>query len=927
MVLEQKTCLAILVFLLCCSRAVADPAQGPNSDDYADPVASEVFDVTSAKQSCPESNSGRYWDLPGIWLRNQDEVTAFARDFPDCQDVGNIFIGKPYPDLTGYRYEPEISSLDELDHLISADTFHLKYTQVDTLDGLQNLKSVRYGLTVVGNAELVSAEAISGLAFIGSVSILGNPVLERLPDLSGKRLTVDSLRLAGNPALRACSGVSTLLGYPDRWPFEAARYSWDVGDNGEGCNSTTEILNSIDADYATRLGYQEPLECKSEYGIYLRSQSDVDRFRDEYGQDCNYVPYLKLEGADIVNLDGLSGILYINGLTGLRSGVSYATGLNDVLVLGEVDGGLFPALPSLVKTGMRYGYPSGGGFGANLMGRRHIDYDPQKFPRLRMVHLETVKLTDDVEIGDSALREVCGLEIIDSDIENLAFLADLETINCPFRRTPKILIRDNSAVQSVGFSQLTFHKSEHSSDALDIVIEDNPMLESIDTSSIDTSRSGFIELRVSNNPKLTSEFEISAATSGLSIVSQPNITQLPVLADSLTALTLIANPKITRVDFSSATSSLRTLHLSDTPIEEFTGAEQIRSIYSLTLDGQVKLSDADFPGTEITSDLTLSGAVQFRGFNFQKPAKEYDHALNSLSLAANDDADLSSLSSLSRVRHLSIVGSELTNLNALENLTGASTVNISDNTLLTDMSALEDLDHTNSWSSSTPAINFVRNPLITDIELGRFYATLIGSMERGSGIEEYGYVNAFISDNDALERLSVFEQTSAATAIYISNNSSLRDLNSLRRISKAYTLSVKNNAALSDCDGAWLLLGFPNFPHDAQQDNIYKYLTIKDNDQGAMSPDDCLESVVAPDADPDNDGVPNEQDAFPAESLEWEDTDADGVGNNADTDDDGDGYSDESELASGSDPLDPKSVPEEESGGLPIWLKYWVTKP
>ena len=81
------------------------------------------------------------------------------------------------------------------------------------------------------------------------------------------------------------------------------------------------------------------------------------------------------------------------------------------------------------------------------------------------------------------------------------------------------------------------------------------------------------------------------------------------------------------------------------------------------------------------------------------------------------------------------------------------------------------------------------------------------------------------------------------------------------------------------------------------------------------------------DDDDDNDGVTDEDDAFPLDSSETTDTDGDGVGNNEDEDDDGDGYSDESELASGSDPLDPKSVPEAEYDGLPIWLKYWVTKP
>ena len=44
--------------------------------------------------------------------------------------------------------------------------------------------------------------------------------------------------------------------------------------------------------------------------------------------------------------------------------------------------------------------------------------------------------------------------------------------------------------------------------------------------------------------------------------------------------------------------------------------------------------------------------------------------------------------------------------------------------------------------------------------------------------------------------------------------------------------------------------------------------------------------------DSDGDGVADNEDAFPEDPLETADTDNDGIGNNADSDDDGDGYSD-----------------------------------
>ncbi|MBC3764947.1 FG-GAP-like repeat-containing protein [Neptunicella marina] len=55
--------------------------------------------------------------------------------------------------------------------------------------------------------------------------------------------------------------------------------------------------------------------------------------------------------------------------------------------------------------------------------------------------------------------------------------------------------------------------------------------------------------------------------------------------------------------------------------------------------------------------------------------------------------------------------------------------------------------------------------------------------------------------------------------------------------------------------------------------------------------------------DSDQDGVIDELDAFPNDPNETYDTDHDGVGNNSDMDDDGDGMSDEFEIANGLDPL------------------------
>ena len=63
--------------------------------------------------------------------------------------------------------------------------------------------------------------------------------------------------------------------------------------------------------------------------------------------------------------------------------------------------------------------------------------------------------------------------------------------------------------------------------------------------------------------------------------------------------------------------------------------------------------------------------------------------------------------------------------------------------------------------------------------------------------------------------------------------------------------------------------------------------------------------------DKDGDGVMNDLDAFPDDPSEWEDVDADGMGDNADPDDDDDGMTDSFEISNGFDPLNPADATED----------------
>lgn len=66
--------------------------------------------------------------------------------------------------------------------------------------------------------------------------------------------------------------------------------------------------------------------------------------------------------------------------------------------------------------------------------------------------------------------------------------------------------------------------------------------------------------------------------------------------------------------------------------------------------------------------------------------------------------------------------------------------------------------------------------------------------------------------------------------------------------------------------------------------------------------------------DRDGDGVEDSLDLFPDDKSEWADADGDGLGDNGDEDDDNDGFTDEVEMAAGTNPLDANSYPIEDTG-------------
>jgi hypothetical protein len=109
---------------------------------------------------------------------------------------------------------------------------------------------------------------------------------------------------------------------------------------------------------------------------------------------------------------------------------------------------------------------------------------------------------------------------------------------------------------------------------------------------------------------------------------------------------------------------------------------------------------------------------------------------------------------------------------------------------------------------------------------------------------------------------------------------------------------------------------FPLDPHewqDKDEDLIGDNLDADDDGDGVGDDQNNNGIADCEELDLDGDGVDRAKsipwDAFPLDPKEWRDTDGDGIGDNADPDDDNDGYSDEHERNQGTNPLDKLSFP------------------
>jgi hypothetical protein len=249
----------------------------------------------------------------GIDFNTQAQIDNFQLNYPGCTEIeGNV-------EIQG----DGILNLDGLS-VLTAIGGYLYITNNDSLknlSGLATLTSLGGSLLISSNACLTSFTGLENLSFAGEdVFISSNPVLT---DISALRniiaANVTELRISGNLSLTTCDN-----------PFICSYLSSPTGrvnilSNAPGCNNPPEIADKCDIT----------LPCLP-YGNYnFFTQHDIDNFQYDY-PGCDVLQgVVKISGGDITSLDGLNGLVSINGSLEIHNNPQLASlaGLDSLLAV------------------------------------------------------------------------------------------------------------------------------------------------------------------------------------------------------------------------------------------------------------------------------------------------------------------------------------------------------------------------------------------------------------------------------------------------------------------------------------------------------------------------------------------------------------------------------------------------------------------
>jgi hypothetical protein len=224
------------------------------------------------------------------------------------------------------------------------------------LRGLDSLQAVRFGsLTILENASLRSLDGLNALTDgPTNISIADNPLLENIDGFESM-----TYKMSGGPSayftIRNNPSLTNLDGLRNLNSFYSAESYLTITDNPsltDGCGIYKALSNTMDEpNFQVEISNNGPgvtteeilancaenneEECNQ--NVNLTTQAEVDAFPQMYG--CrNITGYLRIEGNDIANLDGLHNIVSV---ANLRIASTSLLNLDGLVSLGRINGGAF----------------------------------------------------------------------------------------------------------------------------------------------------------------------------------------------------------------------------------------------------------------------------------------------------------------------------------------------------------------------------------------------------------------------------------------------------------------------------------------------------------------------------------------------------------------------------------------------------------
>ncbi len=732
---------------------------------------SQGFVRVTANSNCP---------IGEVLLTSQQAVNDFATNFPNCTEItGDLTIAgddivdvSPLSNLTAVQGNVNFNSCLALASLAGLSNLTAVQGNVNfnncialpSLAGLSNLQTIGGELILGFNDVLTDLDGLSSLTSVGSfVRILFNSSLLNVNGLSNLSAIGGDLVIGDNPSLTNLDGVCPVIA--------AGGITGDISIGGNGAPFS-------------------PADCICPAGeIQLNSQADVNNFLVNY-PNCTQIPgQLVISGPDITDLSPLANITSIEGylIIGFNATLADLQGLSNLQsVGGNFTVGINPALPSL--NGLSALNSVGGTLTVGLIPNLN---NLQGLNNLQFVG------------GSLVLSEL-------SAIQNLDALSNLNTVEGDLIVTNNGLLADFSGICPLISTGTIGGNQTFASNAAEFVAGDC----FCPAGDIELTSQAAVESFAATYPNcknLPGNLNIR----GREVLDLSPLSQLETIAGNLEIFD-VGSTAFAFTNLVSIGGNLRIVAHSFIPILD--GLSKLKTIggsfvYSDNRDGFVGSDDAALAGlnnlesvggefriheSEMKSIIGFEKLTRIGGiFSIQNnPNLEIINAFGQLSEIGTDFwinetpllSSFNALSNLRQLRDVTIMDTQLPDLQVLSGLEGVEVLLITDNPAMSSMRGLENL-------SSVEAIAIGRNNSLANIDAFSNLTTIASTNSGSTGV--------FLSSNPLLTNLNGLSGlTGTVGDIFIAGHDALVDIDALSNISAITgSLDIKLNPNLTQLDG------------------------------------------------------------------------------------------------------------------------------